>query len=309
MKSTMLKGFSQFLTTAFGIFMIGALPYLFFDNMEAAKIDVKFLRNGLLHDTSYLGGFEGGIYIWNYVSHIFQSLIHMFQPADLTYFTPEGPVPVFPEMLDAYLFSMVIFIVGFTAGLLVAILLTYLILLCGKRVRKGIQGILYFLESLPDIFVILLLQTLVVWIFQKTGILFFDIISVDFNRAYGLPMICLAIIPTVFLVKYLVVAFEEEEGRRYVELAKGIGLTKSTVILVNMFRNVLISLFQHSKSIFWITLSNLLVLEIIFNVHGLFWFLWKHAPLNPEIMTVGMLMVFIPYFILFSIGQSLLEKK
>ncbi|HEU5139618.1 MAG TPA: ABC transporter permease subunit [Bacillales bacterium] len=309
MKSTMLKGFSQFLTTAFGIFMIGALPYLFFDNMEAAKINIKLLRTGVIKDTSFLGGFDGGFYIGSYFSHIVASVTEIIHPANLTYFSLAGPVPIFPKILDAYLYSMEIFIVGLCGGLFAALMLTYFLMLAGRRVRKTAQSFLYFIESLPDIFVILLLQTLIVWIYDSTGILFFDIISVEFNRAYGLPMLCLAVIPMVFLSKYLMVVFEEEEAQRYVELARGMGLAKSTIILVNMFRNVLISLFLQSKTMFWVALSNLLVLEIIFGMHGLFRFIWKHAPMNPEIMTVGMLMIFIPYFILFTTGQFLLERK
>ncbi|MGA9290829.1 MAG: ABC transporter permease subunit, partial [Anaerobacillus sp.] len=93
-----------------------------------------------------------------------------------------------------------------------------------------------------------------------------------------------------------------------VALARGKGLSRWRILLVHIFRNSILTLFNHMKGIILFALSNLLMLEIIFDVHGFMTFIYENGVLNPEIVTVALYMVFIPSFILYTASQWALSR-
>lgn len=303
------KLFLQFLLTAVGIFMIGSLPYLVFDDVDGTRKIREMLEEGLLNNASYL---NSGIHFdfGSYFSQMGNTFMRLFHLNDMTYYNDAGKIkPLFPEMFTDFLYSMAILVAAMALAIVLAIVLTYLIMLCSRRFRKVIEFMLLILEAVPDLFLILVLQVLTIWFYKKTDFLLFNTISTQGDPTYALPILTLSVLPTLFVVKYLVQLFKEEEDKPYAELARGKGLRKSVVLLVHILRNTMLVLFYQSKSIFWVTLSSLLMLEIVFNIHGFTWFMWSYAPFTPYLLTVGLLMVFIPYFVLFSLGQTFLEEK
>src|SRR5699024_1662169 len=92
----------------------------------------------------------------------------------------------------------------------------------------------------------------------------------------------------------------------YVELARGKGLRTSTILLKHILRNAFIRIFIDSKFVLWFMLSNLFMVEYLLNVRGLIAFMFHHPSLT--VFTVGLLMIFIPIFLLLAIGQVIIEK-
>lgn len=246
----------------------------------------------------------------NYFLHVFETVktfINIADISDMTYYIGIT-MPLFPEFLDKYLLSMKYLFCALIVSLIMAVLLTYLVMLFSPVVRRKFKFVLFILESLPDIFVILVLQLCVIWLYKASGIRLFNIVNSYGEPALVLPILTLSILPTVYIVKYLLLAFEEENDRLYVELARGKGLNQSYILFIHIFRNAVISLLNQFKTIYWFALSNLLMLEIIFNLHGFTSFLWRNSVLNPEVFTLGLFMVFIPFFLTFTLSDVLVKR-
>ncbi|WP_226672232.1 ABC transporter permease subunit [Rossellomorea aquimaris] len=233
----------------------------------------------------------------------------LVEPHKLVYINPVSDVerPLFPIILKAFLSSARIFFLALGLALTSSILLMILYFSVGKTIRKGIEGVSFYLASLPDIFVIGILQMLVIWFFKQTGILVIDIASLGENQVILFPAITLSILPTFFFLGSMVSFLQEEEGLPYVELAKGKGLGKFRIMFIHMMRNVLVSLTYHGKQIVWMMLSNLLILEYLFNVFGVTSFLFSYN--TPAIFAITSIMLFVPLYFLLKVMQFVISRK
>lgn len=301
-----VRSLLQFLLTSIGILLIGSLPYLFF-NMESQldvlkMVDQKQLTNTLfIYDTLVIN-FE------EYLNHIKYTLNLLFTNHGIQYYERGREVPLFPEFLEAYIQSMLYLLASLLLALVLGMLLTILTMLLPKEKRAFPKGILFVFESLPDIFVIMITQLVIIWIYKTSGFLLFNIASGYHDRAILLPIVVLALLPALYIYKYLLVSFEDEEKQLYVELARGKGLKRSRILVVHIFRNSILTLFNHFKGVFLFGLANLVMLEVIFEVRGFMTFVINHGVLNPEIVTIALFMIFIPSFLFFTGIQWILER-
>ncbi|MDY0404459.1 ABC transporter permease subunit [Virgibacillus sp. 179-BFC.A HS] len=176
----------------------------------------------------------------------------------------------------------------------------------GKSTGKN--QIYFFLgESIPDVLVIGLTMVGVVFIYKHTDMLVLEIVANNGEKIYALPIIVLALIPTMLLYRIMMYDFEEEASKLYTDIAKSKGLTTGKILFSHIFRNAMIHIFLHAKSMLAFLLSNLLIVEYVFNLDGLMGFMFDHF--SPEILTVGMLSIFVPAYVLQAIGQIIIEKK
>ncbi|MFC4619907.1 hypothetical protein ACFO4N_14435 [Camelliibacillus cellulosilyticus] len=62
------------------------------------------------------------------------------------------------------------------------------------------------------------------------------------------------------------------------------------------------------KTIFWFALSNLIMVEILLNMHGLMNFIFQHGLKQPEIIVISLVMILIPLVILFFIADETIRR-
>jgi peptide/nickel transport system permease protein len=275
----------QFLLSCIGIILVGALPVL-------------------------LSGInERKLYVKEYITSIKEIIYSIFHLEELTYFVFSSNIerPLFPHLWDPIFYSLTVLFSALLLACVVALLLTIVSMLFSERIRSRLKLIFYVLESLPDIFVIIVCQFFVIIFFKQTGILLLEIAAISEQKVYTLPILCLAILPTIQLYRLSMLTFEEESRKNYVELAQSIGLGKLFIIVIHIFRNAIISVFFQSKKTVWFMLSNLFVLELLFNIAGVTRFLMSYT--QPTIFTVSLLAFFIPIFLFYSIGEWILQKK
>ncbi|WP_330962190.1 ABC transporter permease subunit [Planococcus antarcticus] len=122
-----------------------------------------------------------------------------------------------------------------------------------------------------------------------------------------MPILCLMILPMIQLYRLCMLTFQEEERQMYVELARSLGFSKVYIILVHLFRNAIVSVFFQSKKTMWFMLSNLFVLELMFNLSGIMLFLRDN--LSPTIFLLTVLSFFLPMFIFYSLGEWLFLRR
>ncbi|QWG86179.1 ABC transporter permease subunit [Bacillus mycoides] len=266
----------QFIISILGIICLGALPKLFY-------------------------GFE--LHVSEYIKSLKEVFANLMDLSNLQYVRDKF---LFPQLFVHYKETIVIFLVAFFISLFVAFCIVYMIMSSSPRIQHRIKSFLIFLESIPDILLILVSQILVIWFFKQTGFLPFQIASIGGESIRGLPIFCLTIPTTIMFVKMLVLRFENELEKDYVLFAKAKGLNRFHILNRHILRNVLLSTLFFAKTNIFFMLSNLYIIEWIFNTGGIFMFLKSYEGIRVEVFIVSVLLIYIPIFILFKLFHYLI---
>ncbi|MGM7701349.1 ABC transporter permease subunit [Pseudalkalibacillus sp. Hm43] len=281
--------------TITGIILFSCLPYLLF-NMESNKEILYLINKKMMSNASYL--VDDIIFNWRaYFEQVALSIKELFTFWDMTYSTKTGQIlPVFPEMRELYVKSAAYFLGGLVVAVSLSVMLVHIIMMTNVKVRRVLKGILTIMKSLPDVFYIILTQLIIIWVYRRTDVVLFNTSHSFGDEAIFFPIMLLAILPTVYFVRFLLLAFEDQESELYVELAKGKGVVRFRIVSLHIFRNAIPTLKNHFKTIFWIMLSNWLMVEIFMDFNGIMMFLLENGPLNPTLFILGVVMIFIPYY-------------
>ncbi|MBY6038060.1 ABC transporter permease subunit [Fictibacillus nanhaiensis] len=298
----------QFCMSLISIFCIILLPYLFMDMTQLINT-IKLIDTGLISSGWFIKS-QLSLEFNQYIGAIGTTANKLLHILDIHYYYKGKMLPLFPDILIPYISSLKIFASALSISVLTTFLLTYAIMLFPIHLKRFVQFILFILESLPDIFVVIMFQVFIIWLYKETDILLFQITNTYQNPALFLPIICLSILPTMYLVRILLLLLEDESSKQYVELAKGKGLRRPFILAVHIFRNALFSMFYHSKTMFWFMLSNLFMIEYLLNTNGILMFLLKnYSPITPEATITGVFMLFVPFYLLFAFITVLTEAK
>ncbi|ASI77893.1 ABC transporter permease subunit [Bacillus pacificus] len=260
------------------IICLGALPRLF----KGLQIDLIGFWNTIV----FLGG-------------------KLFQPGEITYGFRDSR-KLFPQIWIHYIETMIVFLSAFLLSLLIAYILVVWVLQRSHMKQKMWNGIFLTLESIPDILLILLSQLLVVIMFQKTGFMPIKLAGLGEERIRLLPIICLTIPTTLLFIKLLLLRFKEELEKDYSLFAKSKGLSLRYILTHHISRNVLLTTIYYAKTNILFMLSNLYIIEWIFNTYGMFVFVKENSKL--EIFTVSLVILYVPLFILFRLLHTFLQN-
>jgi ABC-type dipeptide/oligopeptide/nickel transport system permease component len=289
-----------------GILLFTSLPVLIYDYAVLMN-NTRLIDRGQMDNNSFLTNsivFEPLAYI-NQIKH---TVLQILDLTNTTFYSNGQDYELFPAFLEVYPQSLTFFLGALIFSLLIGIGLTILYMLLPYLLRNWIKKIILAIETLPDIFIIILVQLTVIWFYKTTGVLMFNIVNVYKTKAYFLPIFIISILPTLYVIKYLILTMEEESHKIYIEFAKSKGLRNFYILVVYMLRNTAAPLFGQLKTIFWIILSNLLILEIIFNIYGITRFIADYGVENPHLAAICLIAIFLPFFILFASGSLLIRK-
>ncbi|MEG9298323.1 ABC transporter permease subunit [Mangrovibacillus sp. Mu-81] len=252
------------------------------------------------------------IMMGKYIHTLREIILQLLNPSSIIIEVGGTPAPkkypIYPLFFQLFSYSCLLLFLAFLAAALISTLLSYLFMFLPKKVYRLCLKLMDLLDSLPDVLIIVFIQLFIIWFFKQTHILLFDIYTLGEEKVYLLPIICLAIMPIAFLTKNFLFQLREEEDKPYVEYSFSKGFSKAYTIWVHLFRNVWIHFYYHIKPIFLLMLSNLLIIEILFNINGFMNVLLDVSQRQPSAFFLGMLMIYIPFFIVFSLGSLLLKK-
>jgi peptide/nickel transport system permease protein len=275
-----------------GFIFISALPKLFF------AADFQYVQ--LTGESNSFG-----FYPVKYAAAIFDVVKKLFQPEHWSLMRMGKEYALAEIIGERASYSMKVFLFSLALALIIAFIISIAITLARGMIQQLLISLVNVMESLPDIFIIIGVQLLVVMYFRQTGVLIGDIAMLN-KEIYLLPVTCLTVIPAVFLTKTLVLLLREEDQKPYIELARGKGLSSLRVLVLHSFRNVIYSLFYRSKLIFSFMLSNLFILERLFNMRGVMDLLmWSSGHSFVLISTI----IFMPFFLLFTFVELRMKKS
>lgn len=250
-------------------------------------------------------GFQKGEFLWKEYIETLQfhvTSILNFRELSVDHFIGREvrQVLVFPQLFENIIYSLQLLFLALVAAIIFALVGTFITMLMSEKARSRVKLVFYFLESFPDILIILLAQLVVVVIFEQTGVLVSKIAVID-ERIYWLPVLCLMLLPMIQLYRLSMLTFEAEERQMYVELARSLGFGKLFILFLHIFRNAIISVFFQSKKTMWFMLSNLFILELMFHIPGIMYYMYEH--LSGILFLVTVLSFFLPVFLLYSLGE------
>jgi ABC-type dipeptide/oligopeptide/nickel transport system permease component len=261
---------------------------------------------GLFPDSSHSFEFRG----MNYVHTIWSVIRDLAHPNKINYLSNNGQHSIFPEIFQGWSYSLIILFFGFCSALLLATLLAFCTMILPIPMIKGTKGLLFFLESIPDVFIVMTIQLFEITIFHHTHIKLFDIYTY-MHPLFVLPIITLAIPPAIMIYRMIILEIEEEAIKEYVELAKVKGLSQTSILFRHIFRNILLKTLLHARTILFFMISNLLIVEFIYLSGGLLIFLKQLYPFDkslPDILTFSILLLMIPLASFLYICQLLANK-
>jgi peptide/nickel transport system permease protein len=214
--------------------------------------------------------------------------------------------PIFPTILPPLKNSLILVGGSLVLSIAMSLIIAFMIVNFNKRMIDAFQEIFTYIQAIPDIFYIILLQVLVVWLYQRTDIQFLNFASYGEEQAILLPILSLSITPTMIITKLLISQMLEELSKSYANLARAKGLSFRRIIFVHVLRNTIYSLFHYSKTIILFFLTNLLIVEYLFNIPGIMSFILQYP--YPEVFFIGILLIYYPIFLLFQCYELLVPK-
>lgn len=261
-----------------GVVMISGLPYLF---------------RGI------------GFHFSDYLASIKNVMLALLNPQTIEF----GGVgrTVFPQILIPYGNTMLMIAISFIGSVLLGLLITYIILLIGRKHVSKIEWVLSLLQTLPDLFYIAFSQWMIVLIYKGTGHLVMKVASDGTFKSMALPLFCLSLPLVLLLAKFLLQQFLDEKRKMYVEYAYSKGFSEMYIFNVHILRNVLFSLINYSKTVIWFMISNLIIVEYLFNINGIVSFIFSY--LTPEVFAIGTILLVLPVMIFYELAQLLIPYK
>ncbi len=209
-----------------------------------------------------------------FFKQLFMFIGEFFNPDSWQYViqSTSATAPLMEILWPAFIYSMQILLAALALGFFIAICLAIGAVFLPKPILESIKKVVNILESIPDLIFATLLQVLAITVLQKSGILLFHVASFH-EKAYFAPIVTLAILPAVSMFKILLLMIEEEFLKDYVTFVKSKGIKKFDILIKHVLKNIMPISFHHMKIIIWGTLSSQFIIERIFNVHGLTYFL------------------------------------
>ncbi|MDM5188335.1 ABC transporter permease subunit [Bacillus sp. DX4.1] len=288
----MLKKAAQFILQLFAIvlslLLLLNIPYLFMNQGEFSFQPNQFIQ----HFTTML----------KEITSLQSLTIHI--PSIGSFKT----IPLFPTVFDPYIYSFTILFAAFFLALFISSSMAFLYFLSKKNIKKWIDRMVFVLEAVPDMMIMICLQMFFIWIIKQIGDSPVTIISFRENRAYLLPILSLTVLPTLQMFRMMVLYIKEEHEKHYVEVAYGKGLSSSYILCIHLLKNISIHFFHHLKTIFVFLLSNLFVLEFVFNMSGIIQFLFRMGSFSASVTFVLLIMILLPFYILFQIISYMMNR-
>lgn len=166
--------------------------------------------------------------------------------------------------------------------------------------------------SVPDVFVIIIIQSLVVWLY-KHNIRIFPLAGADTWKHAVLPIMSLSLIPMAYIARITAMSFDKIYEQDYIKTALGKGASSTRIIWIHAFRNAIVDIVGSFSSITAILISSLLLIEYMFYYPGIAQSMYSLYERNSSNAVIGLAIILgMIYFIidtLFKILKYILTPK
>lgn len=171
------------------------------------------------------------------------------------------------DVIDRYVYTMEILILSLLLITVQGLILAAFTLVGPYKFKRFFKRLLDMVEAIPDLLVIFLFQITVIYIYKSTGLKLFQLYGFT-GTPYFIPIVVISFLPSLFLAQFWANVFEEEAQKDYVTYAKAKGMGLSRIYLVHMLRNTLPMYMVQLRTVVWMVLSNMVLIEFMFKIKG-----------------------------------------
>ncbi|MEW8969053.1 ABC transporter permease subunit [Mesobacillus jeotgali] len=171
------------------------------------------------------------------------------------------------NIAERYFYTLQLLGLSLLAMVTGGIILTGLFIITPKKIQSKMKDLINFSEAVPDLLIIFILQFVVIYMYKETGIKLFRLYGLS-EKSYLMPVLVVSLLPSFFMAQFLIKEIESEWEKDYVIFAKSKGLHNLTIYFKHILRNVLPMAVIQLRTLIWILLSNLVLIEYLFALQG-----------------------------------------
>lgn len=168
---------------------------------------------------------------------------------------------------ERYFYSMQVLMLSLLAMVIGGIFLTGIFIITPRKLQERLKDLINFSEAVPDLMIIFILQFVVIYLYKETGFKLFRLYGLS-EKSYLLPVLTVSLLPSFFMAQFLIKEIEAEWGKDYVIFAKSKGLPDLAIYFVHILRNIFPMAIIQLRTLIWILLSNLVLIEYLFALQG-----------------------------------------
>jgi peptide/nickel transport system permease protein len=168
---------------------------------------------------------------------------------------------------ERYFYTLEILGLSLMAMVIGGILLTGVFIITPRKLQSKLKDLINFSEAIPDLLIIFFLQFAVIYLYKETGFKLFRLYGLS-EKSYIMPVLTVALLPSFFMAQFLIKEIEAEWEKDYVIFAKSKGLHNLTIYFVHILRNIFPMAIIQLRTLIWILLSNLVLIEYLFALQG-----------------------------------------
>ncbi|MFJ5713683.1 ABC transporter permease subunit [Neobacillus sp. NPDC093127] len=149
----------------------------------------------------------------------------------------------------------------------------------------GVNTTRFFL-SIPDLFLIIALQLLIMEGFEAGLLPHIVVYGSDQPSVVILDIIFLAIYPLFYIANITFFSIRDEQGMDYIRTAFSKGTSSFKVLYRHVLKNCFVKILSHTNTITLYALSNLFIVEFLTNYRGAAYFFYETVT-SPKAFMVG----------------------
>ncbi|WP_108670374.1 ABC transporter permease subunit [Peribacillus acanthi] len=172
------------------------------------------------------------------------------------------------EVMERYIYSLQIMGLSILFTIFIGCIIACFIIFIPYKWKAPLKDGLNFLEGLPDLFILFLLQMGIFTLYKEFGIKLFYMYGLFGAKPYFFPMVVISILPSLFFAQYLLKVMEEEMDKQYILLGRAKGLSNLHLFKNHLIRNIYPVVMIYFKTIIFMVLTNLVLVEHMFILDG-----------------------------------------
>lgn len=168
------------------------------------------------------------------------------------------------QVVDGYFYSYTILGISLAIIIVGGSLIAFTVMLSPYKLRKKLQAFLDLFEGLPDLMFIYAINMLNIFLYKEYNMKIFSMYGLGSNQPIAFPVIVISFLPAILFGVFLLKSMEDEEQELYIQVGLSKGLTKGYLYSVHMIRNILPVFTLKFRSILYMLLSNLVLVEFMY---------------------------------------------
>ncbi|NKE07354.1 MULTISPECIES: ABC transporter permease [Mesobacillus] len=236
-------------------------PFLFLTSIAGLLFFMAFPRLFTFRepDSEHLG-----VNLLSFLKVIRDTVMQFFKPSSWQFFESWNTESV----IDRYTYSLELIFFSLLFTIFIGSMIAYLFMNLPYKYRLRVKNVLNFFEGLPDLLVIFMIQLFLFMLYREFQIRLVTMYGLAGKEPIIFPMIINSLLPSLFFAQYLIKVMEEEFEKHYILLGQAKGLSRLHLLFSHLTRNIVPVVSIHFKTIIFMVLTTLVLVEHMFVLDG-----------------------------------------